>query len=92
MPDLQPGGVAVIEYQARAERDGVYVNSVHMDASALDGSGYDTADAAAKAEVRRTGVSPKYSRFGGWQPPDWNMTTPDEGVSVDLSPEEMEGS
>ena len=73
---------------SRAGMDGVYVNSVHLDASAVDGSGYDTADAAAKVEVRSTGVAPRTTRYGGWQVPDWNMTSPDEGITVELSPEE----
>ena len=68
--------------------DGVYVNAVHADASAVDGSGYDTADAAAKVEVRSTGVAPRTTRYGDWQVPDWNMTSPDQGITVDLSPEE----
>jgi uncharacterized repeat protein (TIGR01451 family) len=88
VPDLAKGGLETIEYTVRAGMDGVYVNSVHLDASAVDGSGYDTADAAAKVEVRSTGVAPRTTRYGGWQVPDWNMTSPDEGITVELSPEE----
>ena len=54
----------------------------------MDGSGYDKADAAARVEVRSTGVAPKTTSYGGWQAPDWNMTSPDQGITVDLSPEE----
>ena len=88
LPDLEKDGLVTIEYHVRATMDGVYVNSVHADASAVDGSGYDTADAAAKVEVRSTGVAPKTTRYGGWQVPDWNMTSPDQGITVELSPEE----
>ena len=88
VPDLAKGGLETIEYTVRASMDGVYINSVHLDASAVDGSGYDTADAAAKVEVRSTGVAPRTTRYGGWQVPDWNMTSPDEGITVELSPEE----
>jgi len=88
LPDLEKDGLEVIEYSVRATMDGIYVNSVHADASAVDGSGYDTADAAAKVEVRSTGVAPRTTRYGGWQVPDWNMTSPDQGITVDLSPEE----
>jgi uncharacterized repeat protein (TIGR01451 family) len=88
VPDLQPGGVATIEYQARATRDGSYVNSVHLDATAVDGTGYDTADAAAQVEIRSSGVAPRTTRYGGWQAPDWNMTSPDEGITIHLSPDE----
>ena len=88
LPDLEKDGLMTIEYHVRATMDGVYVNAVHADASAVDGSGYDTADAAARVEVRSTGVSPKTTRYGGWQVPDWNMTSPDQGITVELSPEE----
>ena len=88
VPDLQPDRVVVIEYQARATRDGSYVNSVHLDAAAVDGTGSDTADAAARVEVWSSGVAPKTTRYGGWQTPNWNMTSPDEGITIQLSPEE----
>jgi len=88
LPDLEKDGLEVIEYSVRATMDGVYVNAVHADASAVDGSGYDTADAAAKVEVWSTGVAPRTTRYGDWQVPDWNMTSPDQGITVDLSPEE----
>ena len=87
VPDLQPGGVATIEYQARATRDGSYVNTVHLDATAVDGTGYDAADAAAQVEIRSSGVAPRTTRYGTWQPPDWNMTSPDGGITIDLSPD-----
>ncbi|MEI6104333.1 MAG: hypothetical protein WCP70_10350 [Methanothrix sp.] len=88
VPDLQPGGVATIQYLARATMDDSYVNSVHLDATAVDAAGYDTADAAARVEVWSSGVAPKTTRYGGWQTPDWNMTSPDEGITIELSPDE----
>lgn len=54
----------------------------------MDGSGYSAADAAAKVEVRSTGVAPKTTRYDGWQVPDWNMTSQDQGITVELNPEE----
>ncbi len=87
VPDLQPGRVQVIEYKARATRDGSYVNTVHLDATAVDGTGYDTANAAAQVLVSSTGAAPKTTRYGGWQPPNWNMTSPDEGITIELSPD-----
>jgi uncharacterized repeat protein (TIGR01451 family) len=88
VPDLRPGEKVIIEYLARAIRDGSYVNTVHLDATSIDGSGYDTADAAAHIEVRSTEVAPRTTRYGGWQPPDWNLTSPDQGITIDLSPDE----
>jgi len=89
--EIEPGRSVSIEYQARAGMDGNYVNSVHLDATAVDGTGYDEADAAARVNVRSTGVAPKTTRYGGWQPPDWNITTPDQGITVELSPDEDTG-
>jgi hypothetical protein len=68
--------------------DGTYVNAVQVDATAVDGTGYATEEAAAKIEIRGTGVAPKTTRYGGWQAPDWNMTSPDEGITIELSPDE----
>jgi uncharacterized repeat protein (TIGR01451 family) len=88
IPTLEPGDITTIEYQARATMNGAYVNEVHMDASAVDGTGYDTEDAAARIYIGSTGVQPKTTRYGGWQVPDWNMTSPDQGITVSLSPDE----
>jgi len=88
IPTLEPGDVTTIEYQARATMNGPYVNEVHMDATAVDGTGYDTEDAAARIYIGSTGVAPKTTRYGGWQVPDWNMTSPEQGITVSLSPDE----
>ena len=88
IPDLAPGEVETIDYDVRATMDGSYVNLVHVDATAVDGTGYATMDAAAYIDVRSTGVAPKTTRYGGWQPPDWHMTSPDQGITIDLSPDE----
>jgi len=85
VPDLAAGEVETIEYSARANADGRYVNVVQMDAVAVDGTGYDTVQAAAQVDVGSTGTKALTTRYGGWQPPDWNMTTPEDGISIDLS-------
>ena len=86
--DLAPGEIETIEYDVRAAMDGSYVNSVQVDATAVDGTGYATEEAAARINVGSTGVAPKTTRYGGWQPPNWNMTSPDEGITIELSPDE----
>jgi uncharacterized repeat protein (TIGR01451 family) len=86
--DLAPGEVETIEYDVKASMDGTYVNAVHVDATAVDGTGYATKDASARIEITSTGVAPKTTRYGGWQAPDWNMTSPDEGITIELSPDE----
>jgi len=83
--DLLPGEVRTIEYDVRAEGDGSYVNSVQVDATAVDGSGYATKEAAAQITVGGTGTAAMTTRYGGWQAPDWNMTSPDEGITIELS-------
>lgn len=88
VPDLKPGDVSIIEYQARASMDGIYVNTVHMDASSIDGVGYGTADASIRVYISSTGVAPQTTRYGYWQPPNWNFTTPDQGITIDLSPDD----
>ena len=85
--DLLPDEVQTIEYDARAATDGTFVNAVQVDATAVDGTGYATEEAAAQIEVGGTGVAPRTTRYGGWQAPDWNMTSPDEGITIELSPE-----
>jgi uncharacterized repeat protein (TIGR01451 family) len=86
--DLAPGEITTIEYDVKAAMDGSYVNAVHVDATAVDGTGYATKDASARIDIGSTGVAPKTTRYGGWQAPDWNMTSPDEGITIELSPEE----
>ncbi|HRT17378.1 MAG TPA: hypothetical protein P5051_05910 [Methanothrix sp.] len=86
--DIQPGEVRSIEYDARANTDGNYVNSVQVDATSVDGRGYKTAEAAAQVQVSTTAIAPRTTRYGGWQPPNWNMTSPDEGITIELSPDE----
>ncbi|MCX6678949.1 MAG: GEVED domain-containing protein [Methanothrix sp.] len=86
--DLAPGEVGTIEYDVRAAMDGTYVNAVHVDATAVDGTGYVTEDASTKIDIGSTGVAPKTTRYGGWQPADWDMTSPDEGITIELSPNE----
>ncbi|MCX6674386.1 MAG: DUF11 domain-containing protein, partial [Methanothrix sp.] len=82
LPKLLPSEVVTIEYTVRAARNGAYTNKVHLDASAVDGTGSDTADASAYIDVRGTGVAPKTVRYGGWQPPDWDLNTSEEGISL----------
>jgi uncharacterized repeat protein (TIGR01451 family) len=82
LPELEPNEVVTIEYTVHAARNGAYTNSVHLDASAVDGSGSDTAEASAYVDVKDTGIAPKTTRYDGWQPPDWNMNASEEGISI----------
>jgi uncharacterized repeat protein (TIGR01451 family) len=82
LPELDPNEVLTIEYNVHAARNGGYTNNVHLDASAVDGAGSNTDDASAYVYVTGTGVEPKTARYDGWQPPDWNLNTSEEGLSV----------
>ena len=83
LPEIKPGHYESIDYAARALRDGGYTSTVHIDATAINGTGYDTMDAAAYIEVTRTGVAPKTFRYGGWEPPAWNLSAPEPGLNMD---------
>ncbi len=80
LPEIKPGRIETIEYAAKALRDGGYTSTVHIDATAIDGTGYDTRDASAYIEITRTGVAAKTFRYDGWEPPAWNLSAP-EGES-----------
>ena len=83
LPEIKPGHYESIDYAARVLRDGGYTSTVHIDATAINGTGYDTMDAAAYIEVTRTGVAPKTFRYGGWEPPAWNLSAPEPGLNMD---------
>jgi uncharacterized repeat protein (TIGR01451 family) len=83
LPELKPNEVLTIEYNVHAARNGGYTNNVHLDASAVDGVGSSTADASAYVDVTDTGIAAKTARYDGWQPPDWNLSNSEEGISMD---------
>ena len=82
LPNLRPNEEVSIMYSVRAASNGAYTNKVHMEASAVDGSGEETADASAVVDVRGTGVAPTTLRYDGWQPPDWDLNTSDQGLTI----------
>jgi uncharacterized repeat protein (TIGR01451 family) len=70
LPEIAPDKVETIEYTVKATRDSSYVNTVHVDASAVNGKGSCTANTAALIDIRGTRAAPRTSRYGGgWQPP-----------------------
>lgn len=82
LPDLRPNEEMNITYSVRVASNGAYTNKVHMQASAADGSGEETADSSAFVDVRGTGVAPTTLRYDGWQPPDWDFNTSDQGLTI----------
>ena len=83
LPEIKPGRIETIDYTARALRDGGYTSTVHIDATAINGTGYDTMDASAYIEITRTGVAAKTFRYDGWEPPAWNLSAPEPGLNMD---------
>ncbi len=83
LPEIKPGRIETIEYTAKALRDGGYTSTVHIDATAINGTGYDTMDASAYIEIKGTGVAAKTFRYGGWEPPAWNLSAPEPGLNMD---------
>jgi uncharacterized repeat protein (TIGR01451 family) len=82
--DMAPGASKTIQYTARAVRDGGYTNRVHVEAWDIAGKAYATNDASAYVVVSATGVAPRISGYGVWQPPaDFNMTASTEGMTLD---------
>jgi uncharacterized repeat protein (TIGR01451 family) len=82
LPEIKPGGIETIDYTTRALRDGGYTSIVHIDATAIDGTGYDTVDASAYIEITGTGVGAKTFRYGDWEPPAWNLSAPEPGLDM----------
>jgi uncharacterized repeat protein (TIGR01451 family) len=79
---LLPGEAKTIEYSMQAARNGAYTNIVHVDMNEIDGSGSASADASSFIDLRNTGIAPRTARYDGWQPPDWDLNTSDEGISI----------
>jgi uncharacterized repeat protein (TIGR01451 family) len=82
LPEIISGKTKVIDYMTKASRDGGYSSTVHIDATAINGMGYNARDATAYIVVTGTGNAPRTFRYGGWEPPNWNLTSP-EGESFD---------
>jgi uncharacterized repeat protein (TIGR01451 family) len=80
--NLKPGEIITIGYSMRAARNGAYTNNVHVDVNEVDGPGSASADASASIDLRNTGAAPRTLRYDGWQPPDWDLNTSEEGISI----------
>jgi uncharacterized repeat protein (TIGR01451 family) len=73
------GGVVTIDYVARALRDGLQINKVKVRGVAITGQGTASAEAEASVDVKGTGSQPYTVRYDGWQPPNWDFNTTEEG-------------
>ncbi len=73
LPEIPSGETKRIEYTVLTSGEGGYASTVHVDAFAISGTGYDSSEAATFVMVNRTGLSSKSFRYGGWEPPAWNL-------------------
>jgi len=64
MIDLLPDEIKVIEYQARALKNGVFVSQAHINASAVDGSDAVSEDISCSVDIK-SNLNAEYD----WQPP-----------------------
>ncbi len=76
---VSAGEVLTIDYQARALRDGRQINKVKVRGIAITGEGTASAEAEASVDVKGTGSQPYTVRYDGWQPPNWDFNTTEEG-------------
>lgn len=93
VPELRSGESKRIEYIALASGDGSYSSVVHIDAFAINGTGYDSSDALAYVMVNRTGFPSRSFRYGEWVPPAWSLNDSEESFEslVDGLNQEDEG-
>jgi len=87
---LPAGETITLDYIARALTDGQHVNRVKAEGVAITGEGTATSEAETSIYVSGTGSQPYTLRYGGWQPPAWELNTTVDGwytsspgVSVD---------
>lgn len=78
IPEVKPGESKRIEYTTLASRDGEFISTVHIEATSINGTGYDTSDAVAYVLINRTGVDPRSFRYGEWEPPAWKLNQSEE--------------
>jgi uncharacterized repeat protein (TIGR01451 family) len=89
LTEILPGKAMSIDYTARASRNGGFTNIVHIDAVPINNDSSDAAEAAAYIEINATGAAPRTFMHGGWEPPAWNLTSPDSVLTMEPELESM---
>ena len=92
LPELRSGESKRIEYTVLASGDGEYSSTVHIDAFAINGTGYDSSDALAYVSINRTGSRSESFRYGGWEPPAWSFNESEESIEsiIDIDGSDQE--
>ncbi len=67
--DLGPGESREIVYRARAEKDGIFVNSAHIEAYSVDGPDAAAADVTSRVEIGVGGGQEIRGLWGDWTAP-----------------------
>jgi uncharacterized repeat protein (TIGR01451 family) len=83
LTEILSGKSVSIDYTVRASRDGGFTNIVHIDAVPINSDSSDAAEAAAYIEINATGAAPRTFMYGGWEPPAWNLTSPDSVLTME---------
>ncbi|RQW80280.1 MAG: DUF11 domain-containing protein, partial [Methanothrix sp.] len=81
LTNIPPGKIGIIDYRAMAEQGYRFVNTAHIDAYAVDGSGSISTDVGAAITVDNL-TSLKLP--GGWKPPDWGLDQSDNICACDV--------
>jgi uncharacterized repeat protein (TIGR01451 family) len=80
--DLSPGGDQTIVFRAEATKNGTFMNRVHVDAYAIDGSDFASADALATVVIGPGGQT-STEKILGWEIPDWDLNYTDDLADLD---------
>lgn len=83
LTEILPDKSRSIDYTARASRNGGFTNIVHIDAVPINGDSSDAAEVAAYIEINATGAAPRTFMYGEWEPPAWNLTSPDSVLTME---------
>jgi uncharacterized repeat protein (TIGR01451 family) len=83
LTEILPDESRSIDYTARASRNGGFANIVHIEAVPINGDSSDEAEAAAYIEINATGAAPRTFMYGEWEPPAWNLTSPDSVLTME---------
>jgi hypothetical protein len=67
--DLGPGESRNIVYRARAEKDGIYVNTAHIEAYSVDGPDAAAADVTSRVDIGAVGYREMPGPSEEWKPP-----------------------
>ncbi len=81
LTNIPPGKIGIIDYRTVAESGYRFVNTAHIDAYAVDGSGSISTDVGTAITVENL---TSLNLPGGWKPPDWGLDQSDNICACDV--------